>query len=618
MGSNIKISNSSIGKSLSLTTGALIGITILSGAVQSGAITNNVSADTVSTVTVTIDTACSIAANVSSSHNAVLLPGVYSGSYNDDSSTPYANGIGSTTLTTICNDNDGYAIYAVGYTGNTTTSGNTNLVGTTTGATIATGTNTSGDTSNWAMKLTKVTDTNVSYNPNNLTIESDTNGTYSNYHIVPSDYTKVASYSSTTDTTKGSKLTTTYAAYIGPSQAADTYVGQVKYVLVHPSTNDTNSFIINFNPNGGTGTMTPQKITIGQATTLTNNSFTAPANKVFNGWNTSPDGTGTSYTNGEQVTNLASAGTTITLYAQWRDVITFDMAYEQAGKTKHNGYYAMQDATSAICTAVEAGQTGTLIDIRDDQTYAVGKLADNKCWMIENLNLAGGTALSADSTDVTSEYISGFTTQNRLTKDGNTIVLPASATSGFNNNSNAFVYNSGNKTNCGASGQNAPCYSYYSWIAATLGGKQDNGSAAQNNNGYNAAASICPKGWKLPTSTTSNAPATTSPNWKTGDWYALATAYGANLENNYNDTSSATGKNFYNNAGPGTTPNFLLAGDNTFGTWGGVGVDGHYWSATYSSDDSAYDVYFRQSYIYSSYYSNYNRRQGESVRCIMR
>ncbi len=192
MGSNIKISNSSIGKSLSLTTGALIGITILSGAVQSGAITDNASADTVSTVTVTIDTACSIAANVSSSHNAVLLPGVYSGSYNDGTSTPYANGIGSTTLTTICNDNDGYAIYAVGYTGNTTTSGNTNLVGTTTGATIATGTNTSGDTSNWAMKLTKVTDTNVSYNPNNLTIESDANGTYSNYHIVPSDYTKVA------------------------------------------------------------------------------------------------------------------------------------------------------------------------------------------------------------------------------------------------------------------------------------------------------------------------------------------------------------------------------------------------------------------------------------------
>ena len=606
-------------KNISIITSILVATTILSGMVQSGAFDDGAFAESATiTTTISVSSACSMNSNVTSSHSATLIPGVYSGSYNDGTSTPYANGIGSTTLTTICNDNDGYAIYAVGYTGNTTASGNTNLVGTTTGATIATGTNTSGDTSNWAMKLTKVTDTNVSYNPNNLTIESDTSGTYSDYHIVPSDYTKVASYSSTTDTTKGSKLTTTYAAYIGPSQAADTYVGQVKYVLVHPSTNDTNSFIINFNPNGGTGTMTPQKITIGQATTLTSNSFTAPANKVFNGWNTSPDGTGTSYTNGEQVTNLASAGTTITLYAQCRGVITFDMAYEQAGKTKHNGYYTMQDATSAICTAVDTGQTGTLIDTRDDTTYRVAKLADDRCWMLENLNLAGGTALSADDTDVTSEYISGFTTQNRLTKDGDTIVLPDSSISGFSTAWYAYVYNSGNKTDCGASGQSTPCYSYYSWIAAVLGGKRDDGITTETRQGYNAAASICPKGWRLPKSTTSNANPQTSPNWKTGDWYALATAYGANLENSYSDKSSATGKNFYNNAGPGTTPNFLLAGENTFGTLSTPGTYGYYWSATYDSSDSAYDTFFSQNYIHTSYRSNYNCRQGESVRCIMR
>ncbi|MBP5512890.1 hypothetical protein J6X73_01850, partial [Candidatus Saccharibacteria bacterium] len=345
--------------------------------------------------------------------------------------------------------------------------------------------------------------------------------------------------------------------------------------------------------------------------------FTAPANKVFNGWNTMPDGTGTSYTNGEQVTNLASAGTTITLYAQWRGVITFDIAYEQAGKTKHNGYYTMQDATSAICTAVEAGQTGTLIDIRDDQTYAVGKLANNKCWMIENLNLAGGTVLSADDTDVTSTYINGFATGGSLTKDNenNTITLPASSTSGFASNSNAYVYNSGNKTNCGASGQNTPCYSYYSWIAATLGGKQADGSTAQNSTGYNAAASICPKGWRLPKSTTSNANPHTSPNWKTGDFYTLATAYGANLENSYNDTSSATGKNFYNNAGPGTTPNFLLAGYYDSGSFYNGGSNGRYWSATSGSSTLAYFLYFYSGYVNSA--SGNNRFSGYSVRCVL-
>ena len=259
--------------------------------------------------------------------------------------------------------------------------------------------------------------------------------------------------------------------------------------------------------------------------------------------------------------------------------------------------------------------TAVVCDMRDEQNYTIGKLADNKIWMLENLNLAGGTALSADDTDVTSTYINGFTTGGNLTKDGNTIILPASSTSGFNSDSNAFVYNSGNKTNCGASGQNTPCYSYYSWIAATLGGKQADGSAAQDSNGYNAAASICPKGWKLPTSTTSNANAQGRGNWKTGDWYALATAYGASLENNYYDNSSATGKNFYDSAGPGTTPNFLLAGRYYLGSFSGGGSYGRYWSATSYSSTITYLLSFSSGSVYSA--DDYRRSVGASVRCFL-
>ena len=68
---------------------------------------------------------------------------VNSGTYEDD--------IGTTTLKVICNDNEGFSIYAIGYTGETY--GTTTLVGASTGQTIATGTATSGNTSNWAMKL---------------------------------------------------------------------------------------------------------------------------------------------------------------------------------------------------------------------------------------------------------------------------------------------------------------------------------------------------------------------------------------------------------------------------------------------------------------------------------
>ncbi len=320
----------------------------------------------------------------------------------------------------------------------------------------------------------------------------------------------------------------------------------------------------------------------------------------------------------------------VTLYAIWREAVTFEQAYSAANKTKYNGgsYYAMQDMTPGICEAVDIGQTETLIDIRGGtETYTVAKLKDGKCWMTENLNLAGGTALSADDTDVTSTYIGGFTNQANLTKSDNTISLPASATKNsgdnnltdsgqFGNSSNAYVFNSGTETNCGASSQNTPCYSYYSWIAATLGGKQANGTTAQTSNGYNAAASICPKGWKLPTSTTSNANAQTSPNWKTGDWYALAKAYEANLESNYYDSSSATGKNFYNNAGPvnNSIPNFLLAGYYYNGSFFDGGSYGDYWSSTSYGSSSAYYLYFNSSGVYSA--SNFVRRRGFSVRCI--
>jgi hypothetical protein len=51
------------------------------------------------------------------------------------------------------------------------------------------------------MKLTAGTGT---YTP---TIETDTNGSFANYHVIPSTYTKVATFNSTTDATNGSTLT---------------------------------------------------------------------------------------------------------------------------------------------------------------------------------------------------------------------------------------------------------------------------------------------------------------------------------------------------------------------------------------------------------------------------
>jgi len=263
----------------------------------------------------------------------------------------------------------------------------------------------------------------------------------------------------------------------------------------------------------------------------------------------------------------------------------------------------MQDLTSSTIATLlpSTGSTATVCDSRDNQQYTIAKLADGKYWMVSNLNLAGGTVLSSDKSDVPS---------------ANYYTLPASTTissgtsvpSGqFSNDTTAYVFNTGNNTTtCNSS---TPCNSYYSWLAAAAGGKNSSGSSVTTD-GYNAAYSICPKGWRLPTSTTSNASATTSPNWKTGDWYALATAYGANLESNYAQ-SAAT---FYNNAGPGTTPGFLLAGGYNNGLFGNGGSDGFYWSSTAGSSTSAYRIYFGSGLVSSA--NNIYRRRGLSVRCL--
>ena len=196
-------------------TGALIITTLIAGIVASMI---RVNADDITDVTdtasVTVAASCSMTATIDTPHNATLANGIYSAS-----TTDYADGIGKTTIATFCNDNSGYAIYAIGFTGDSYTGADhTKLIGQTTNEKIATGIATSGSTSNWAMKLVKENDTTKSYNPANLSIE---NG-YDTYKQIPDTYTKVANYTSTTDQTLGSVLSTTYAVYISGTQVADT------------------------------------------------------------------------------------------------------------------------------------------------------------------------------------------------------------------------------------------------------------------------------------------------------------------------------------------------------------------------------------------------------------
>lgn len=79
------------------------------------------------------------------------------------------------------------------------------------------------------------------------------------------------------------------------------------------------TYIITFNSHGGGGIMNSQQAIYDSSITLSGNTFTR-AGYVFAGWNTAPDGSGTSYSNKALVKNLSSENNAIiTLYAIWEE-----------------------------------------------------------------------------------------------------------------------------------------------------------------------------------------------------------------------------------------------------------------------------------------------------------
>ena len=166
-------------------------------------------------VSVTVPATCSLTANPDTLSTTI---------------TPGNTGtIGTSTIKAICNDPAGLAVYAVGYTNDIY--GNNNLASTVGGTTIniPTAIASSPSTSQWNMTINAVSGT---YAP---TIPQDFENTA---HIIPTQYTKVAYRNTMTDmgtNATGAQFNATFTAYIGPTQAAGTYTGKVKFLIVHPN-----------------------------------------------------------------------------------------------------------------------------------------------------------------------------------------------------------------------------------------------------------------------------------------------------------------------------------------------------------------------------------------------
>ncbi|MBQ7365968.1 MAG: InlB B-repeat-containing protein, partial [Spirochaetaceae bacterium] len=118
-----------------------------------------------------------------------------------------------------------------------------------------------------------------------------------------------------------------------------------------------NTYTVKFEGNGGSGSMDPQEFDYDQPQQLTANQFTLTSYE-FSGWNTQVNGGGTSYTDGQSVSNLTDInGGTVTLYAQWK-AIEYTITYNLGGGTNHSDNPARYTVETQPITLSPATKTG--------------------------------------------------------------------------------------------------------------------------------------------------------------------------------------------------------------------------------------------------------------------
>ncbi|MBR3180013.1 hypothetical protein IKF57_00565, partial [Candidatus Saccharibacteria bacterium] len=533
-----------------------------------------VSADeVVDDISLTVPLACTLESTLDTAHTATITNGVY---------TP---NIGTTTFSTGCNDSNGYAIYAIGFSNDEY--GNNNMIGPNTN-TIATGVATSGDTSAWAMKLIPVAGT---FAPTIV-------GGYDNYNVVPTTYTKVAEFTSAVNPTVGSSFQSTYAAYVSSTQYNGTYTGKVKYTLVHPSSElpptypvTTEPGKISYNPNapGVVDSMDDQStddagaaLTTGADVTLWPSNF-KHSGYGFAGWNTAYDYSGTTYGPMETITTPDLSTTGLSLYAVW---------VPSAGDLQ--GWQG--------CDSLASGAVTALTDTRDSNVYAVAKLADGNCWMIENLRLGGNSAMNLTTANTVTAFTlpastNTFVTDNYTTtiemSAKNTLEAPTDMTTP----TNAEVYSYGN---------------YYSWPAAI------GSTTAYSSGNQSVSTSICPSGWHLPKGGNKS-------NESNNEFWKLIVT-GLNNGSNPANYSSSTYP-YYTGDPEGINVsklvrsypnNFLYSGLLRGSSFNNRGFEGFYWSSTVGGANNSYASYylgFRSSYVYPGTNMTSNS-SGFSVRCV--
>ena len=373
----------------------------------------------------------------------------------------------------------------------------------------------------------------------------------------------------TTPAGTGTEYTSSYTLPTGATSANLYATWKQSYSIAYNGNGDT----------GGTSMAVKNKNVVEGDTVILNPSNFSRSGYGFLGWSFTqidPDASNaatlianaTIYGPMESITAPARTDSIMTLYAVW---------VKSAGDMQ----------SWAGCSSMSAGAVTARKDTRDDQVYAIAKLADGHCWMIENLRLG----VSGSSSSALSQGFGGVfnglansessflttTASNSLygiDGSGSSFIITASTHTFIDSNNRSYDlsgysiprFNSTNTTSTTTSmaSISANVYSfgnYYNWPAAMANTTMlTTISAAES-----AGTSICPKGWHLPTHGTN-----------TKEYYTLYTS----TKIDSNDTTGVGMRKYPNN--------FILSGYKSGSNTNDRGKEGEYWSRSLTANATSY------------------------------
>ena len=601
-------------------------ITILSGIVLTSSTSSAASAST-ATATVKIAASCTLSGG-----------GNYSATVPNGTSAEIAG----STLTVTCNDAGGFALYAVGNSGDEY--GNNNMIGPS--VNIPSDTTSAG--SYWAMKITPTTG-------NTPTIEN----AFDSFKNVPIVHTKVASYSGSTGTGSLS-VDATYKANISSTQLAGNYLGKVKYTLIHPSSGDApvtplaasdcpaNSICYAPNADDIEGTMLSTELSAVAASPRAgrqiwklgsqgSGSITADSTAQLIAYNYSRPGYGFAGWSPSYEASTASGSTDI-IFGPQATISTYPdnlggVDVDTNGLILYPVWVAstgsMQTFSSSDCNAMSISDVTARKDIRDDNVYTIAKLADGKCWMVENLRLDNDANITPANTHSTNNAFGGvFTGLAKPEKTDHPDATPNSLYSTDGTTVNVITGGTGhrmpryNNTNTDRSlpasytdTHDHQWYgfgNYYTWPAAIA-----DTSYYNTNNQPAETSSLCPTGWRLPRGGNKS-------NEANNEFWSLVVT---SLNNGINPSNYSSSTYPYYTGSAEVSPVYraLRAYPNNFLLSGYIsssiiykGRHGYYWTSTAWEQSEAYDLHIYENYVYPGSRPHYNYKyQYRSIRCLV-